>query len=181
MDDVRRLVENVALFAPEDADLDGIGELVREAADRLESLPSLRANGGAASSPGPDGALFERSPIAGRSNPIAPPMHLEVDGDVARGHAVYTSAYEGPSGFLHGAFVAAAFDEVLGFAQMLSGSAGMTGTLTVRFRRPTPLLRRIDYEGGVDRVEGRKIFTWGRSTCDGELLSEAEGIFIARS
>jgi hypothetical protein len=46
-------------------------------------------------------------------------------------------------------------------------------------RRPTPLSRAIDYEGGVDRVDGRKIHAWGRSTCDGELLAEAEGIFIS--
>jgi acyl-coenzyme A thioesterase PaaI-like protein len=107
-------------------------------------------------------------------------MHLEVDGDVVRGHATYGPAYEGPSGFVHGALVTGAFDELLGQVQMLSGSAGFTGTLTVRLHRPTPLARRIDYEGAVDRVEGRKIFCRGRSTCDGELLSEAEAVFIGR-
>ena len=39
----------------------------------------------------------------------------------------------------HGGYVAAAFDEVLGLAQDLGGQSGMTGTLTIKYRRPTPL------------------------------------------
>ncbi len=72
-----------------------------------------------------------------------------------------------------------AFDELLGVAQESSGRAGYTGTLKVVMRRPTPLFERIDYEAGLDRIEGRKVFMWGRSYCGGELLCEAEGIFIA--
>ncbi len=55
----------------------------------------------------------------------------------------------------------------------------MTGTLTVRYRRPHPLHTRIDFEGELLRIEGRKIFTAGRSSAHGELLAEAEGIFIS--
>jgi acyl-coenzyme A thioesterase PaaI-like protein len=76
--------------------------------------------------------------------------------------------------------VAAAFDELLGMAQSLGGKPGMTGTLTVRYRRPHPLHTPIHFEAELVRVEGRKIFTTGRShTDDGELRAEAEGIFIS--
>ena len=64
-------------------------------------------------------------------------------------------------------------------AQMASGKAGFTGTLTIKMRRPTPLGERIDYEAGVDRVEGRKIWCWGKARCDSQLLAEAEGLFIS--
>jgi acyl-CoA thioesterase FadM len=51
--------------------------------------------------------------------------------------------------------------------------------LTVRYRRPTPLDRDLRFEGRLDRVEGRKIFTSG-SCFDGETLTaEAEGLFIS--
>jgi acyl-coenzyme A thioesterase PaaI-like protein len=145
----------------------------------LEALPSLRARGGLASAGGPDSALLERSGIAGRSNPLAPPLHMWFEGDKVRGWAVYTEPYEGPAGCLHGGFIAAAFDDLLGFAQMASGQAGYTGTLTVKMRRPTPLNRRLDYEAGVERVEGRKIFVWGKCHDGDELLSEAEIVFIS--
>jgi acyl-coenzyme A thioesterase PaaI-like protein len=122
---------------------------------------------------------MERSGISGRSNPLAPPLHLEMVDGITRGWAEYTDAYEGPIRCLHGGFVAAAFDDLMGFAQMASGLAGYTGTLTVKMIRPTPLGKRIDYEAGLDRVEGRKIWCWATSRHGDQLLAEAQIVFIA--
>ena len=50
--------------------------------------------------------------------------------------------------------------------------------MTVRYRKPTPLYADLRFEGWVDRVEGRKIFTVGRSLHEGELTAEADAVFI---
>jgi hypothetical protein len=142
-------------------------------------MPSLTEKGGAALCGGDDARLVERSGITGRSNPIAPPLHIEFDGETTRGWAVYGAAYEGPPNCLHGGFIAAAFDDLLGVTQMASGSAGFTGNFVVKMRKPTPLFRRIDYEAGLAKVEGRKIWTWGRSYDGDTLLAEAEILFIS--
>lgn len=55
----------------------------------------------------------------------------------------------------------------------------MTGTLTVRYRRPTPLGRPLTFAAYLDRVEGRKIFVRGTLHDADVLCAEAEGIFIA--
>ncbi|MBA3302751.1 MAG: hypothetical protein H0U26_02625, partial [Acidimicrobiia bacterium] len=128
---------------------------------------------------GDDSTLLERSGITGRSNPLAPPLHLTSAGELTKAWAIWTDAYEGPPNCLHGGFVAAAFDDLMGVAQMASGNAGFTGTLTVRMRRPTPLHERIDYEAGVERAEGRKITVWGKSWAGDALLAEATILFIA--
>ncbi len=91
----------------------------------------------------------------------------------------FGSAYEGPPGSVHGGFVAAAFDEVLGYVQSLSGAPGMTGTLKVRYIRPTPLHQELLFEAEITGVEGRKIFTEGRVRADEVLTAEAQGIFIS--
>ncbi len=123
-------------------------------------------------------AFFDHSPIIGRANPLAPPLDLGiVDGRVV-GSARFGSAYEGPPGAVHGGYVAAAFDEVLGMAQSLGGRPGMTGTLTVRYRRPTPLLTELRFEADLVRTEGRKIFTSGRLFAGDQLTAEAEAIFV---
>ena len=57
--------------------------------------------------------------------------------------------------------MAAAFDEVLGLAQDLGGQPGMTGTLTIKYRQPTPLHARPRFVGTFDGREGRKNFTVG--------------------
>jgi len=180
--ETKRLVELVAHLDADDTDpaeIDALAAAGGGLADRLESLPSLHAKGGLAGVGGHQGALLERSGISGRSNPLAAPVQWAPDGDVLRGWATYSPAYEGPQGHVHGGFVAAAFDDLLGCAQMTSGRAGYTGTLTVRMVRPTPLRRRIDYAAAVERVEGRKIHVRGTSECDGERLGEAEIVFVA--
>ena len=164
--ETKRVIEFVAHLDIERADRDAVDALADEAAalaDRLERQPSLLERGGLALQDGPQGRLLERSGISGRSNPLAAPVQWAPDGDILRGWATYGPAYEGPVGCVHGGFVAAAFDDLLGSAQTASGIAGYTGTLTVRMVRPTPLFKRIDYEAGVDRVEGRKIFVWGKA------------------
>lgn len=178
--EAKRLIDAIALLDVGDDDVEAVAaltSLVTAAADATAARPTLASTGLALSS-GPDHALAERSGISGRANPLAAPMTITRDGDITRGHAYYTAAYEGPPNTLHGGFVAAAFDDLLGVAQMASGDAGFTGTLTVRMRRPTPLFTPIEYEAGVDRVSGRKIVCWGRSTANGEVVAEAECLFI---
>lgn len=180
---VKRVVELSALLDVDAVDVGAVEALTAEVeavADRLAPLPSLLAKGGLASCGGHQGALLERSGIAGRSNPLAAPVQwVTGDDGITRGWATYSAAYEGPAGSLHGGFVAAAFDDLLGSAQTASGSAGYTGTLTVKMLRPTPLEKRIEYTAGVDRVEGRKIWVWGTADCEGARLAEAEILFIA--
>lgn len=180
--EVRRVVEAVALIdlrGTEDEALTALIGSVRQVADEVGKLPELASSGGLAAARWEDAALMERSGISGRSNPLAPPLHLRFEGDGVAGDASYGAPYEGPVGCLHGGFVAAAFDDLLGFAQLASGQAGYTGTLTVRMRRPTPLYRRIDYVAGLERVMGRKVVCWGRSFDGDVLLAEAEIVFIA--
>ena len=125
------------------------------------------------------GAFFDQSPLIGRSNPISPPMTLEVAGGRIHGSVEFGAAYEGPPGHVHGGFVAAAFDEVLGFAQSLTGNPGMTAGLTIRYRSPTPLRTLLRFDAGVDRVEGRKIFTSGTLAAAGRVTAEAEAVFVS--
>ena len=181
VEEVRRLINAVTMLDVSSLEAPGpvqdLAASVSSLADTVGALPRLA--GGPADAGGDDARLLERSGISGASNPLAAPVHIWLDGDRVVGWAVYPHQYEGPPGCVHGGFVAAAFDDLLGAAQTLSGTAGFTGTLTVRMVRPTPLLARIDYEGGVTGLSGRKILCWGRASHGGELVAEAEGVFVA--
>jgi hypothetical protein len=179
---VHQLIETVALLDTREcpaAELDAVASAVSDVNASAAILPSLREKGGPTASEGYDASLLERSGITGRSNPVAPPMQVTVDGDRIRAWATYGAVYEGPPGCLHGGFIAAAFDDLMGMAQVASGRAGYTGTLTVKMRRPTPLYQRIDYEAWVERAEGRKIWVRATSKANEVLLCEAEILFIA--
>ena len=113
------------------------------------------------------------------ANPFAPPIRLAVANGKVLGHANFGVAFEGAPGIVHGGFIAAAFDQVLYMAQSITGIPAVTATLAVHYRKPAPLLTELVFEGMVDRVEGRKIFTRGTVAANGVLTAEAEGLFIA--
>lgn len=183
---LRRIIDRLAVVDAPAAELARAADAAQTFADRLdEMLPKERHSyeGHAeATLAGDPNAIFDRSPIMGLANPIAAPVHLRVtgEGDDRRveGHATFGAAYEGPPGCLHGGHVAAAFDDVLGLAQTFSGQIGMTGTLTVRYRSPTPLGEELSFRAWIDRVEGRKTFTKGTCHAGDRLTAEAEAVFI---
>lgn len=180
-DSTRRLVHRLhATEAPLEV-LDGLATAIGGLARLLEAHPQGRQYEGfaEASTAGAPSAFFAFSPIIGRANPLAPPLTIRVDGQAVHGTGTFGAAYEGPPGHVHGGYIAAAFDELLGMAQSLTGNPGMTGTLTVRYRTPTPLHEELRLVGSVDEVEGRKIFTSGRMYAGDRLTAEAEGVFVS--
>jgi acyl-coenzyme A thioesterase PaaI-like protein len=185
----RRLADAMRLVIERLTESDAPEEELRRAAGALETYadalaahPRLRYVHGFAESAnaGDVAAFFDRSPLIGLANPLAPPITIGKTGErTAEGRVVFGTAYEGPPGNVHGGFVAAAFDEVLGFVQSLSGRPGMTGTLIVRYRRPTPLHTPLRFEAEYLRHEGRKLFTESRVYAGDLLCAEAEGIFVS--
>ena len=58
--------------------------------------------------------------------------------------------------------MSAGFDATCVLSSRLVGRMGPTGSLSVRFRAPTPVGVPLRYEGRVVREEGRKVFTEGK-------------------
>ena len=125
--------------------------------------------------------FHDRSPVIGRSNPIAPPLQFvpDLERGLVTGTGCFGNAYEGAPGCVHGGFVAAALDELLGMACIFSGNPGMTGTLEIRYRSPTPARQELRLEGRLDRVDGRRLYTSGALWAGDVCCAEATGIFIS--
>jgi acyl-coenzyme A thioesterase PaaI-like protein len=122
--------------------------------------------------------FFPFSPMVGWYSPLAPPLDCEIRDGTLFGRARLGAAYEGPPGCVHGGIIAGLFDEVLGIANIAAGHGAMTGTLTIKYRSPTPLHQELHLEGRTDRIEGRKVFARGTLHAGERLCVEAEGVFI---
>jgi acyl-coenzyme A thioesterase PaaI-like protein len=180
-DAARSLVDRlVATDAPDEVIAAATAE-VAAAAARFEGYHqgslygfSEMANAGKREDP-----LYDHSPLIGIANPLAPPMTIrEVDGEIVA-EVTFGQAYEGPPGCVHGGYVAAAFDELLGATQSLSGAPGMTGTLSIRYESPTPLQQPLRLVGRLAGVERRKIFTEGTCYAGDRVTATATGLFIS--
>jgi acyl-coenzyme A thioesterase PaaI-like protein len=135
--------------------------------------------------PGPFGVRISEgdqmpwgNPVIGLRNPIAPPVVLHRDAD----GGVYTefhlgAAYEGPPGHVHGGVSALILDHVLGEAASSAAHPRLTGTISLRYLRTTPL-GDLRAEARILRTEGIKTFAVGHLSDAAGVTVEAEGVFI---
>jgi acyl-coenzyme A thioesterase PaaI-like protein len=185
LDPLARLTDSVRRLIDVTVSIDAAPEVLAAAAERIDGLvgelraavpdpPPARYPGGGAT----PGEFFPYDYVMGKWNPLAAPVHIEWNDPLSVGTVTFGTAYEGPPGCVHGAAIAAAFDQVLNVANLMSGVAGPTARLELRYRRPTPLHRAVRFEGWVKQREERKIHAAGRLLADGEVTVEAEGLFI---
>lgn len=179
---LRRVLALAVDVRPLPGELLPVVDQARALGDALAAMSSVHAPALGAVARPYDPNRF--NPVSGTSNPLAPPLEMRQvtegpdgpDGRRTQGRVRFGSAYQGPPGHVHGAMVAAMYDDLLGRSQL---AAGFTGSITIRYRRPTPLHRDLDVAAWVDRVDGRKRWVHGTCHLDGVLLTEAEGLFIA--
>lgn len=110
----------------------------------------------------------------GAYNPCFPEYRLErLDPGYATGTVAFPLAYEGPPGLVHGGFIGVFFDCVMQHHNCVAGLSGKTRSLTVTFRRPTPVLTELRFDITRSRVD-RAITSTARLLHDGEVVCVGE-------
>ena len=177
---VRRLMDAAVLSDVDAAEITAVTADVERLAGRLgaRSRDTL---------PPPDVDGMRRghrpySPVVGEANPIAPPMTVRMLPDrTVVGEATLRPIHEGPPGAVHGGWVAALLDQLLGHANAAAGVVGMTAELTVRYRRRTPHGVPLTLRARTDAVDGRRVHCSGEIAVDGVVTAEASGLFLQPS
>ena len=181
--DATRKLINASVTNTGSADeVNAIAEIIERQAEQLATMPRLysRTSFETEGGHGDMGSIaYELNPLDGKSNPIAAPIMVWMDDDGIYGTVTMDWQYEGPPNSVHGGFVAALFDQFLGIGQKITGQPGMTGTLTVKYLKPTPLNTELTFTGKVIKVDGRKNTLGAEIWANGELTATCEGIFIS--
>jgi acyl-coenzyme A thioesterase PaaI-like protein len=119
------------------------------------------------------------NPVIGLVNPFAVPLVVDIDKDGrASARVTLTRVHEGPPNAVHGGIVALLIDQLLGHAVGTIGRPGMTASLTVRFRKPTPYGTELLVEAWHVKSEGRRVVAEARITADDVVVAEAEALFV---
>jgi hypothetical protein len=112
-------------------------------------------------------------------NPCFPEYRFDhLDAEEASGRVTFPLIYEGPPGLVHGGFLGVFFDSVIQHHNCVTGLSGKTRSLTVTFRRPTPLLTELGFDIARSQVD-RTITSTARLLLDGEVLCTGEVSTVA--
>ncbi|GII69311.1 thioesterase [Sphaerisporangium melleum] len=177
----RDLTDAVALTDVPERELRAV---TAELAALTDRLGAARRTAPAQPDIGPDGRFRHLgNAVVGDTNPHALPLVIErrPEGGVRAG-ITFRPVHEGPPGLVHGGVSAMILDHLLGEAVAASGRAAMTGTLSLRYRKPIPYGTPVVGTAAVGRTEGRKTWVDGMIALpDGTPLVEATGLFITPS
>lgn len=172
----RGLVDAVIRTTVDDDELLAVRTEVERLTERLRAS-QLPGSFGISHTPGGT-VRGHGNAVVGLRNAIAPPLDVQREDDGSVWAEVHLGApYEGPPGLVHGGVSALLLDQLLGEAAAHGGAPGMTGTLTLRYRRGTPL-GDLRMEARIDRTEGWKSIVKGAISDAEGVTVEAEGIFV---
>ncbi len=152
--------------------------VITEAADLLEKASALLSPFDADEWESPSG---RRMDLPQRGNILTIPMsaHKGDDGRI-HGWARFARFHLGRNGAVHGGCLGMLFDSVLGLtsAVLTGGPYQRTAYLKINYRHVVPIDTKLQFDAGVDHVDGRKIFVSGRLTDGDTLLAEADALFV---
>lgn len=123
------------------------------------------------------------SPVRGRLNAVAPPLTMQMaerdDGSrYVLGHARLSRVYEGPPRGVHGGWVAALFDEMLGATMALTPPPGVTAKLSVDYRHLTPIDEDLRLEAWITGERDRRIQAEATCHAGSTLTATAQALFV---
>jgi len=122
--------------------------------------------------------LMEFSPIMGTLNPVSPGFKVFRVEDHIEGHGIIPERFIGAPSTVHGGYVAAILDELMGMLGFIHGGGAYTGTMTVRYQQPTPAGKPLHGHAHVTSRDGRKIYCTSELRYEGTVTASAEAVFI---
>ena len=184
--ETRQLIDNIIETAADANSLDQVTKQLSVLNSQLQALRSNKDQGRPLDHFNFKAAINEPqeilpySPVTGSFNPIAPKLNVTFDAttQILSGNVVCSRAYEGPPGMVHGAVIAAIYDQMLAMTSTCIGKGGHTAFLNTQFLKPTFLYQPLSFTSWIDKIEGRKIFIKGQCTLDGEIISTADALCI---
>lgn len=118
--------------------------------------------------------------VCGKNN--ADGLHLEIERDneklTTKAEIAVPEKFCGWEGIIHGGIISTLLDEIMAYAAFTHDEKGVTGEISVRFRKPMPSNRKVLVEGAVESQKGRIVYTVGKITIDGTLIAEANAKMV---
>ena len=125
-----------------------------------------------------DDVMGELVSVGGRSHPCSPELRWQEASNLITGTVKFSQAFEGPPGHVHGGWVAGVLDHLMGMTHVRTGHPGMTGGLSVRYLKPTPLNQRIGVSAQATELDDKRTEVKAEMRFGETTTAKAEAIFV---
>ena len=125
-----------------------------------------------------DDVMGELVSVGGRSHPCSPELSWQEASNRITGTVKFSQAFEGPPGHVHGGWVAGVLDHLMGMTHVRTGHPGMTGGLSVRYLKPTPLNQRIGVSAQATELDDKRTEVKAEMRFGETTTAKAEAIFV---
>ena len=125
-----------------------------------------------------DDVMGELVSVGGRSHPCSPELRWQEASNRITGTVKFSQAFEGPPGHVHGGWVAGVLDHLMGMTHVRTGHPGMTGGLSVKYLKPTPLNQRIEVSAQATELDDKRTEVKAEMRFGETTTATAEAIFV---
>ena len=125
-----------------------------------------------------DDVMGELVSVGGRSHPCSPELRWQEASNRITGTVKFSQAFEGPPGHVHGGWVAGVLDHLMGMTHVRTGHPGMTGGLSVRYLKPTPLNQVIEVSAQATELDDKRTEVKAEMRFGETTTATAEAIFV---
>jgi uncharacterized protein (TIGR00369 family) len=122
--------------------------------------------------------------VCGEGNPGGLRLIFEIDKEkqTLKTTFVASSVYQGYDGIVHGGIVSTLLDEAMAKLAYELGYNAITASLEIRFKKPAPILERLNVYGEITEVKARIVKARSRVTKeDGTILAVATSTLMRQS
>ncbi len=86
---------------------------------------------------------------------------------------------QGAPGHAHGGALFGLLDEAMGAACWMSGHRVMSAHIGIDYRKPVRLGETLNIAAWIERIDGRKVHTYGELRIGDAIATEAKGLFVS--
>ena len=116
--------------------------------------------------------------VSGTKNPEGMKIHPVVKNNMVQIKYTFEKRFEGGPGLVHGGILAAAIDDLMGYATVIHNHMCVTANLSVNYISPVPVGEEFELLAWVKNIDGKKVSAESIIKLDDKIHVESSALFI---
>ena len=116
--------------------------------------------------------------VSGTENPEGMKIHPVVKDHMVQIKYTFEERFAGGPGLVHGGILAAAIDDLMGYATVIHNHMCVTANLSVNYISPVPVEKEFELLAWVTKLDGKKVSAESIIKLDDKIHVESSALFI---